>query len=92
MQRRTFLKGLAALPALGALSGRLFAAPAGSPYFLLVFLRGGFDCNHLLAPWASDFYYEARPHLALPRPDGSAERQPAAGRPVGARPLVARGL
>lgn len=72
MQRRTFLKGLAALPALGAVSGRLFAASPGSPYLLLVFLRGGFDCNHLLVPWASDFYYEARPTLALARPDGSA--------------------
>ena len=72
MHRRTFLKGLAALPALGAVSGRLFAAPPGSPYFLLVFLRGGFDCNHLLVPWASDFYYQSRPTLALPRPDGSA--------------------
>ncbi len=72
MQRRTFLKGLAALPALATLSTRLYAAPPGSPYFLLVFLRGGFDCNHLLVPWSSDFYYEARSTLALPRPDGSA--------------------
>lgn len=74
MQRRTFLKGMAALPALASvtLSGRLFAAPAGSPYYLLVFLRGGFDCNHLLVPWSSDFYYASRPTLALPRPDGSA--------------------
>ena len=38
MNRRHFLTTLAALPAAG-LAGRLFAAPASSPRFLLVFLR-----------------------------------------------------
>ena len=44
MQRRDFLQMMAlAAPAL-TVSGRLFAAPPGSPRFLLVFLRGGYDC------------------------------------------------
>ncbi|QSR85162.1 DUF1501 domain-containing protein [Methylacidimicrobium sp. B4] len=69
MNRRQFLRlaTAAALPAL-SLRGRLFAASADSPRLLFVFLRGGYDCNHLLVPYASDFYYEARPTLALPRP------------------------
>lgn len=72
MNRREFLfaaaSAAAAVPAL-SFSGRLFAAPAGSPRFLLVFLRGGYDCNNLLVPYGSDFYYESRPTLAIARPD-----------------------
>ncbi len=72
MNRREFLlaaaSAAAALPAL-SFTGRLFAAPASSPRFLLVFLRGGYDCNNLLVPYASDFYYESRPTLAIARPD-----------------------
>ena len=71
MNRREFLLSAAAAAALPALSfsGKLFAAPASSPRFLLVFLRGGYDCNNLLVPYASDFYYESRPSLAIARPD-----------------------
>lgn len=71
MNRRQFLlavAGIATLPAL-SFSGSLFATPARSPRFLLVFLRGGYDCNNLLVPYASDFYYESRPTLAIARPD-----------------------
>ena len=71
MRRRQFLSTLATLPALG-LAGRLFAAPESSPRFLLVFLRGGYDCANVLIPYSSDFYYESRPHIAVARPDGSA--------------------
>ncbi|MEO9091721.1 MAG: DUF1501 domain-containing protein [Rhodanobacter sp.] len=71
MNRREFLLATAtaavALPAL-SFAGRLFAAPTSSPRFLLVFLRGGYDCNNLLVPYASDFYYESRPTLAIARP------------------------
>ncbi|MEO8810312.1 MAG: DUF1501 domain-containing protein [Rhodanobacter sp.] len=74
MNRREFLLAAAsaavALPAL-SFTGRLFAAPANSPRFLLVFLRGGYDCNNLLVPYASDFYHESRPTLAIARPDAS---------------------
>lgn len=75
MDRRQFLRVSAAAlaaPALG-FSGRLFAAPPDTPRFLLVFLRGGYDCNHLLVPYASEFYYESRPNLAIARPDGSRQ-------------------
>ncbi|MDE2249173.1 MAG: DUF1501 domain-containing protein [Pseudomonadota bacterium] len=72
MNRRQFLIAAAsaavAMPGL-SFSGRLFAAAATAPRFLLVFLRGGYDCNNLLVPYASDFYYESRPTLAIARPD-----------------------
>jgi uncharacterized protein (DUF1501 family) len=72
MNRREFLlaaaTAAAAAPAL-SFSGRLFAAPASTPRFLLVFLRGGYDCNNLLIPYSSDFYYESRPTLAIAKPD-----------------------
>ena len=70
MQRRHFLATLAAAP-LAGIAGRLFAAPASSPRFLLVFLRGGYDCANLLVPYASDFYYESRPNIAIARPDST---------------------
>ena len=70
MNRREFLLAAASAAALPALSfsGRLFATPASAPRFLLVFLRGGYDCNNLLVPTGSDFYYESRPTLAIARP------------------------
>ena len=45
MNRREFLLAAAATAAapMLSLSGSLFAAPANSPRFLLVFLRGGYD-------------------------------------------------
>jgi uncharacterized protein (DUF1501 family) len=70
MKRRAFLKLLgAAAPALTA-SGRLFAAPPGSPRFLLVFLRGGYDCANIVIPYSSPYYYETRPNIAVPKPNG----------------------
>ncbi|NWB98821.1 DUF1501 domain-containing protein [Pseudomonas gingeri] len=72
MNRRDFLVAsavaAATLPTL-SFSGKLFAAPASAPRFLMVFLRGGYDCNNLLVPYTSDFYYESRPTLAIARPD-----------------------
>jgi uncharacterized protein (DUF1501 family) len=68
MNRRHFIQSIAAgIPAL-TIGGSLFAAPAGSPRFLLVFLRGGYDCASLLVPYSSDFYYASRSTLAVPRP------------------------
>ncbi|MBK4737015.1 DUF1501 domain-containing protein [Noviherbaspirillum pedocola] len=67
MQRRTLLTSLAAA-ALSSTAARLFAAPAAPGRFLLVFLRGGYDAASLLVPTASDFYYEVRPNIAIPRP------------------------
>ena len=72
MNRREFLlaagSAAVALPAL-SFSGKLFATPANTPRFLFVFLRGGYDCNNLLVPYSSDFYYESRPTLAIAKPD-----------------------
>ena len=69
MKRRHLLKvGGAALLSAGV-RGRLFAAPTAGPRFLLVFLRGGYDSTNLLVPYSSGFYYEARPNIAIARPD-----------------------
>ncbi|WP_115043576.1 DUF1501 domain-containing protein [Xanthomonas arboricola] len=70
MQRRQFLLASAAAASL-PWSGRLFAAPRDSARMLVVFLRGGYDSNNLLVPHASDFYYQARPTLAIARPDAA---------------------
>jgi uncharacterized protein (DUF1501 family) len=69
MSRRRALKlgGAAALSA--AIAGRLYAGPPAGPRFLLVFLRGGYDSTNLLIPYSSSFYYEARPNIAIARPD-----------------------
>jgi uncharacterized protein (DUF1501 family) len=69
MKRRHLLQlGTAALVSLGV-SGRLFAAPITGPRFLMVFLRGGYDSTNLLIPYSSSYYYEARPNIAIPKPD-----------------------
>src|SRR6516165_3748232 len=51
---------------------RLYAAPVSGPRFLLVFLRGGYDATNMLIPYSSSFYYEARPTIAIARPDPAA--------------------
>lgn len=49
---------------------KAYAAPgAGNAKFLLVFLRGGYDAANVIVPVGSDFYYESRPTIALPKPD-----------------------
>jgi uncharacterized protein (DUF1501 family) len=72
MNRRHMLKvGSAALLSAGV-RGRLFAAPTAGPRFLLVFLRGGYDSTNLLVPYSSSYYYEARPNIAIARPDAAS--------------------
>ena len=75
MSRRDMLKlavlGAAhpLLPVRGIVS-QAFAAPgAADAKFLLVFLRGGYDAANVIIPVGSDFYYEVRPTIALPKPD-----------------------
>src|SRR5260221_13625795 len=47
-----------------------FAAPgAADARFLLAFLRGGYDAANVVVPVGSEFYYEARPTIALAKPD-----------------------
>jgi uncharacterized protein (DUF1501 family) len=66
MDRRQILKSaLGATPLFTA--GRLYAAPATGPRMLVVFLRGAYDAANILVPVTSDFYYEARPSLAIAR-------------------------
>ena len=67
MQRRHALASLAAL-SLGSMAGRLYAAPAAQSRLLLVFLRGGYDAASLLVPISSNFYYTARPDIAIAPP------------------------
>ena len=69
MNRRDLLKALAALPAL-PLSARLYAADTARHYprFLLVFLRGGYDCANVLVPVSSSYYYESRPTIVFDDP------------------------
>jgi uncharacterized protein (DUF1501 family) len=71
MQRRDLLRLAATLPGL-SVAGRLIAAPTSPARFLLVFLRGGYDCANFLIPYSSSYYYEARPHIGIPRPDANA--------------------
>lgn len=66
-RRQLLQSGLAGLAVPWA--GRLYAAPLSAPRFLLVFLRGGYDCANLLIPYASADYYAARPRIAIARPD-----------------------
>ena len=72
LHRRHLLQalGASALGAgLGVHSASVLAAPrAQDTRFLLVFLRGGYDCASLLVPTASSYYYETRPNIAIARP------------------------
>ena len=57
------------LPMRGIVS-QVFAAPgAADARFMLVFLRGGYDAANVVVPVGSEFYYEARPTIAIARPD-----------------------
>ncbi len=76
MQRRRWLQWSAAAPLAAPLAAHvpLFAAPAtdkDQARFLLVFLRGAYDCANLLVPHASPFYYESRPNIAIAKPNAS---------------------
>lgn len=67
MRRRHFLTAALTVPFLGT-AGRLYALPATNvPRLLVVFLRGAYDAANIVIPVASDFYYSARPTLAIPR-------------------------
>ncbi|MBV6323103.1 DUF1501 domain-containing protein [Duganella violaceipulchra] len=67
MKRRTLLKSLSAL-ALPAMAGNLWAAPASKARLLFVFMRGGYDATSLLVPISSQYYYQVRPNIAIPKP------------------------
>ncbi len=72
MDRRGFLR--LALGAAGAsVTWRLWALPTGGngTRVVVVFLRGAYDALSVLVPYTESFYYEARPNIALARPDKS---------------------
>jgi len=68
MRRRDLLTA-AAFAAPLTLAGRLIAAPRTRTRLLVVFLRGAYDATNVIVPVSSDFYYAARPTLAIARPD-----------------------
>ena len=75
MNRRELLKSLGLFGAglgLSTMSAQLLAAPATQNRLLFVFLRGGYDASNLLVPTSSQFYYDARPTIALAKPSADA--------------------
>jgi len=84
MRRRDLLKAAGLIAAWAApltVAGRLMAAPQTSARLLVVFLRGAYDAANVVVPIHSDFYYAARPTLAIARPDPA--------NPNAAKPLTA---
>lgn len=71
ISRRDIVRGLAALAPL-TLAGRVWAAPKADATLLVVFLRGAYDAANVVIPVESQFYYDARPTLAIARPDAAA--------------------
>ena len=72
MRRRELLHsmaGMAAVTAMGGAFGRAWAAPGTDVRTLVVFLRGAYDAANVVIPVSSDFYYQSRPTLAVPRPN-----------------------
>lgn len=67
--RRRDLLALSLASGTGLSAARLYAATANPPRLLLVFLRGAYDAANVVAPVYSDFYHQARPNLALARPN-----------------------
>lgn len=74
ISRRSLIRN-AAICAPLLLGGRAYATPAArESRLLVVFLRGAYDAANIIIPTSSDFYYEARPTIALSRPDpGNAD-------------------
>lgn len=66
MNRRELLISGAALASV-VRAGQLFAAPVRQR-LLIVFMRGAYDAANIIIPASSDFYYRARPNIAVPRP------------------------
>lgn len=62
---------IAAGVAAGAISGRAFAAASADTRLLVIFLRGAYDAANIVIPAYSDFYYQARPSIAIARPDAA---------------------
>lgn len=70
MDRRDLLKNAAAAAPF-FVAGRVWAAPKADMRTLIVFLRGAYDAANVVIPVSSDFYYQSRPSIAVPRPNPS---------------------
>ncbi|MBV9077056.1 MAG: DUF1501 domain-containing protein [Methylobacteriaceae bacterium] len=68
MRRRDLLRTALGL-GLATVAGRVWAAPKADARLLVVFLRGAYDAANTVVPVASSFYYEARPALAVAKPN-----------------------
>ena len=80
MQRRQFILGLAAAPALPALAcAAAPTAPGGPSRLVVLMLRGAVDGLNTVIPYRDEAYYALRPGIAVPPP----------GKPGGALPLDA---
>ncbi len=76
MDRRQFIAASSALGAM-TVAGRAFAAPqAGGTKLLIVFLRGAYDAANIVAPVGNDFYHQARPTIALGKPNPADPNAP----------------
>src|SRR5579864_7431867 len=81
MNRRIFLKSSAmAMFGVGStplwLSRALYAADAPSPrkkILVAIFQRGAVDGLNVVVPHGEQAYYNMRPSIAIPRPDGTPE-------------------
>ncbi len=79
--RRIFIKSSAmAMVGIGAapawLSRALYAQDAPSPrkkILVAIFQRGAMDGLNVVVPFGEQRYYDLRPNLALPRPDGTPD-------------------
>jgi uncharacterized protein (DUF1501 family) len=67
MRRRDLLRAAASIGPM-MVAGRVWAVPNAPARLLVVFLRGAYDAANVVIPVSSDFYYQVRPGLAVPRP------------------------
>ncbi len=74
IDRRAFLQaGVCGLVAPTLLGRVARAAPSSKKVLVVVMLRGAVDGLSVVAPYAENAYYDARPTIALPRPDDGAK-------------------
>lgn len=84
MNRRTFLKSLAATSLVGrsALSGGIMLSGMGKAFansfagktLVVIFQRGGCDGLNVVVPYAEDEYYRLRPDIAIAKPGAGADK------------------
>ena len=92
MRRRDLLRAAASIGPM-MVAGRVWAVPNAPARLLVVFLRGAYDAANVVIPVSSDFYYQVRPGLAVPRPAaGSANAALALDADWGLHPALRESL